>query len=103
MHVAMVVLGFVFTTEVRLPRLHIPKVILNCGVVQTYALTVDPITSLEKNAVPSDSSGASRVDPEGRGGVADLHQGRLSGLRCCSCGMQGGCRCWYPLGVHWKF
>jgi hypothetical protein len=24
-----------------------------------------------------------------------------TGLGCCSCGVQGGCRCGYSLGVHW--
>ncbi|KAL5223591.1 hypothetical protein ABZP36_010230 [Zizania latifolia] len=47
-HVATAVPEFVFTAEVRSPSLHIRKVILDCGAVQTDALTVDPLASLEK-------------------------------------------------------
>lgn len=39
---------FVFTSEVQSPRLFIRKVLLDCGAVQTDALTVDRLASLEK-------------------------------------------------------
>ncbi|KAI7735483.1 hypothetical protein M8C21_017841 [Ambrosia artemisiifolia] len=39
---------FVFTTEIQSPRLFLRKLVLDCGAVQTDALTVDPIASLEK-------------------------------------------------------
>ncbi|KAG8095271.1 hypothetical protein GUJ93_ZPchr0012g21331 [Zizania palustris] len=47
-HVATAVPEFVFTAEVRSPSFHIRNVILDCGAVQTDALTVDPLASLEK-------------------------------------------------------
>ena len=39
---------FVFTAELRSPRLHVRKVLLDCGAVQSDPLTVDPLASLEK-------------------------------------------------------
>ncbi|KAK1323128.1 L-arabinokinase [Acorus calamus] len=39
---------FVFTTEIQSPKLHIRKVLLDCGAVQADALTVDRLASLEK-------------------------------------------------------
>lgn len=39
---------FVYTTEIQSPRLHIRKVLLDCGAVQADALTVDRLASLEK-------------------------------------------------------
>ena len=50
-HVATAVPEFVFTAEVRSPRLRIRRAILDCGAVQADALTVDPLATLEK--VPS--------------------------------------------------
>ncbi|CAN6192994.1 unnamed protein product [Urochloa humidicola] len=47
-HVATAVPEFVFTAEVRSPRLRIRRVILDCGAVQADALTVDPLATLEK-------------------------------------------------------
>uniref|UniRef100_A0A2P2MS60 L-arabinokinase-like isoform X1 n=2 Tax=Rhizophora mucronata TaxID=61149 RepID=A0A2P2MS60_RHIMU len=39
---------FVFTSEIKSPRLFIRKVLLDCGAVQADALTVDRLASLEK-------------------------------------------------------
>lgn len=39
---------FVYTSEIQSPRLHIRKVLLDCGAVQADALTVDRLASLEK-------------------------------------------------------
>ncbi|KZV49017.1 L-arabinokinase-like [Dorcoceras hygrometricum] len=39
---------YVFTSEIESPRLFIRKVLLDCGAVQTDALTVDRLASLEK-------------------------------------------------------
>ncbi|KAG2614045.1 hypothetical protein PVAP13_4KG375902 [Panicum virgatum] len=47
-HVATAVPEFVFTAEVRSPRLRIRRVLLDCGAVQADALTVDPLATLEK-------------------------------------------------------
>ncbi|AQK66868.1 L-arabinokinase [Zea mays] len=47
-HVATAVPEFVFTAEVRSPRLRIRRVILDCGAVQADALTVDPLATLDK-------------------------------------------------------
>ncbi|CAD6338439.1 unnamed protein product [Miscanthus lutarioriparius] len=47
-HVATAVPEFVFTAEVRSPRLRIRRAILDCGAVQADALTVDPLATLEK-------------------------------------------------------
>ncbi|CAL4966539.1 unnamed protein product [Urochloa decumbens] len=47
-HVATAVPEFVFTAEVRSPRLRIRRVILDCGAVQADPLTVDPLATLEK-------------------------------------------------------
>lgn len=47
-HVATAVPEFVFTAEVRSPRLRIRRVVLDCGAVQADALTVDPLATLEK-------------------------------------------------------
>ena len=47
-HVATAVPEFVFTAEVRSPRLRIRRAILDCGAVQADALTVDRLASLEK-------------------------------------------------------
>lgn len=51
-HVATAVPEFVFTAEVRSPRLRIRRVILDCGAVQADALTVDPLATLEKVSSP---------------------------------------------------
>ena len=53
-HVATAVPEFVFTAEVRSPRLRIRRAILDCGAVQADALTVDPLATLEK-VLPSQS------------------------------------------------
>jgi L-arabinokinase len=47
-HVATAVPEFVFTAEVRSPRLRIRRVVLDCGAVQADPLTVDPLGTLEK-------------------------------------------------------
>ncbi|XP_015693699.2 L-arabinokinase-like [Oryza brachyantha] len=47
-HVATAVPEFVFTAELRSPALHIRRAVLDCGAVQTDALTVDPLASLDK-------------------------------------------------------
>ncbi|CAL5049709.1 unnamed protein product [Urochloa decumbens] len=47
-HVATAVPEFVFTAEVRSPRLRIRRVILDCGAVQADPLTVNPLATLEK-------------------------------------------------------
>ncbi|TVU07715.1 hypothetical protein EJB05_41081 [Eragrostis curvula] len=47
-HVATAVPEFVFTAEVRSPRLRIRRVLLDCGAVQADPLTVDPLATLEK-------------------------------------------------------
>ncbi|KAL6603260.1 hypothetical protein ACP70R_043621 [Stipagrostis hirtigluma subsp. patula] len=47
-HLATAVPEFVFTAEVRSPRLRIRRVLLDCGAVQADALTVDPLATLEK-------------------------------------------------------
>ncbi|XP_062234198.1 L-arabinokinase-like isoform X2 [Phragmites australis] len=47
-HVATAVPEFVFTAEVRSPRLRVRRVLLDCGAVQADALTVDPLATLEK-------------------------------------------------------
>jgi L-arabinokinase len=47
-HVATAVPEFVFTAEVRSPRLRIRRVLLDCGAVQADALTVDRLATLEK-------------------------------------------------------
>lgn len=52
-HVATAVPEFVFTAEVRSPRLRIRRAILDCGAVQADALTVDPLATLEKVSSPS--------------------------------------------------
>uniref|UniRef100_A0A0C9S778 TSA: Wollemia nobilis Ref_Wollemi_Transcript_13892_3889 transcribed RNA sequence n=1 Tax=Wollemia nobilis TaxID=56998 RepID=A0A0C9S778_9CONI len=39
---------FVFTTDINSPKLHLRKVLLDCGAVQADALTVDRLASLEK-------------------------------------------------------
>lgn len=39
---------FVFTTEIKSPRLFLRKLVLDCGAVQADALTVDRLASLEK-------------------------------------------------------
>ncbi|KVH91514.1 hypothetical protein Ccrd_006465 [Cynara cardunculus var. scolymus] len=39
---------FVFTTQIQSPRLFLRKLVLDCGVVQADALTVDRLASLEK-------------------------------------------------------
>jgi L-arabinokinase len=39
---------YVFTTEIKSPRLFLRKVLLDCGAVQADALTVDRLASLEK-------------------------------------------------------
>ncbi|KAI3692323.1 hypothetical protein L6452_32137 [Arctium lappa] len=50
---------FVFTTQIQSPRLFLRKLVLDCGVVQADALTVDRLASLEKYSetavVPRDS------------------------------------------------
>ncbi|KAJ9537190.1 hypothetical protein OSB04_029923 [Centaurea solstitialis] len=50
---------FVFTSQVQSPRLFLRKLVLDCGVVQADALTVDRLASLEKYSetavVPRDS------------------------------------------------
>jgi L-arabinokinase len=50
-HVSTAVPEFVFTSELRSPRVHVRKVLLDCGAVQSDPLTVDPLASLEKVAV----------------------------------------------------
>uniref|UniRef100_A0ACD5UIC4 Uncharacterized protein n=1 Tax=Avena sativa TaxID=4498 RepID=A0ACD5UIC4_AVESA len=47
-HVSTAVPEFVFTAELRSPRVHVRKVLLDCGAVQSDPLTVDPLASLEK-------------------------------------------------------
>ncbi|GJM97518.1 hypothetical protein PR202_ga14450 [Eleusine coracana subsp. coracana] len=47
-HVATAVPEFVFTAEVRSPRLQVRRVLLDCGAVQADPLTVDPLATLEK-------------------------------------------------------
>ena len=59
-HVATAVPEFVFTAEVRSPRLRIRRVLLDCGAVQADALTVDPLATLEK-VYPTTSSGIPRT------------------------------------------
>ncbi|GAB2286398.1 D-arabinose 1-dehydrogenase (NAD(P)(+)) [Dionaea muscipula] len=58
-HVVSAAPDFVYTTEIQSPRLHIRKVLLDCGAVQADALTVDRLASLEKYhetaVVPRDS------------------------------------------------
>ncbi|GAB4854102.1 D-arabinose 1-dehydrogenase (NAD(P)(+)) [Ancistrocladus abbreviatus] len=58
-HVVSAAPDFVYTTEIQCPRLHIRKVLLDCGAVQADALTVDRLASLEKYhetaVVPRDS------------------------------------------------
>ncbi|ONK74217.1 uncharacterized protein A4U43_C03F4000 [Asparagus officinalis] len=39
---------FGFTSEIQSPNLHISKDVLDCGVVQADALTVDRLSSLQK-------------------------------------------------------
>jgi len=59
-HVATAVPEFVFTAEVRSPRLRIRRVLLDCGAVQADALTVDPLATLEK-VYPTTHSGIPRT------------------------------------------
>ena len=59
-HVATAVPEFVFTAEVRSPRLRIRRVLLDCGAVQADALTVDPLATLEK-VYPTTRSGIPRT------------------------------------------
>ncbi|XP_051199033.1 L-arabinokinase [Lolium perenne] len=47
-HVSTAVPEFVFTAELRSPLVHVRKVLLDCGAVQSDPLTVDPLASLEK-------------------------------------------------------
>ncbi|KAK9741662.1 hypothetical protein RND81_03G120500 [Saponaria officinalis] len=47
-HVVSAAPDFVYTTEIQSSRLHIRKVLLDCGAVQADALTVDRLASLEK-------------------------------------------------------
>ncbi|EMS56249.1 L-arabinokinase [Triticum urartu] len=47
-HVSTAVPEFVFTAELRSPGLHVRKVLLDCGAVQSDPLTVDPLATLEK-------------------------------------------------------
>lgn len=47
-HVVTAAPEFVFTTEIDSPRLHLRRVLLDCGAVQADALTVDRLASLEK-------------------------------------------------------
>ncbi|KAL8137180.1 hypothetical protein V2J09_003181 [Rumex salicifolius] len=47
-HVVTAAPDFVFTSEIQSPRLHLRKVLLDCGAVQADALTVDRLGSLEK-------------------------------------------------------
>ncbi|XP_016903567.2 L-arabinokinase-like isoform X2 [Cucumis melo] len=47
-HVVSAAPEFVFTSAIQSPRLFIRKVLLDCGAVQTDALTVDRLASLEK-------------------------------------------------------
>ncbi|KAL0426699.1 UNVERIFIED_CONTAM: L-arabinokinase [Sesamum latifolium] len=58
-HVVTGVPDYIFTTEIKSPRLFIRKVLLDCGAVQADALTVDRLASLEKYVqtavVPRDS------------------------------------------------
>ena len=52
-HVVTAAPEFVFTTEIDSPRLHIRRVLLDCGAVQADALTVDRLASLEKVRPPA--------------------------------------------------
>ncbi|XP_051114126.1 L-arabinokinase-like [Andrographis paniculata] len=65
-HVVTGVPEYIFTTEIKSPKLFIRKVLLDCGVVQSDALTVDRLGSLEtyvKTAViPRASILASEVE-----------------------------------------
>lgn len=65
-HVVTAAPDFVFTTEIQSSRLHIRKVLLDCGAVQADALTVDRLASLEKYhetaVVPRDSILKAEVD-----------------------------------------
>ncbi|XP_020988853.2 L-arabinokinase-like isoform X1 [Arachis duranensis] len=47
-HVVTAAPEFVFTNEVHSPRLFFRKVVLECGAVQSDALTVDPLATLER-------------------------------------------------------
>ncbi|GAB2250839.1 hypothetical protein Droror1_Dr00017089 [Drosera rotundifolia] len=65
-HVVTAAPDFVFTTEIQSSRLHIRKVLLDCGAVQADALTVDRLASLEKYhktaVVPRESILKAEVD-----------------------------------------
>ncbi|CAH1427478.1 unnamed protein product [Lactuca virosa] len=56
---------FVFTSQIQSPRLFLRKLVIDCGVVQADALTVDRLASLEKYSetavVPRDSILATEV------------------------------------------
>ncbi|KAK4432722.1 L-arabinokinase [Sesamum alatum] len=65
-HVVTGVPDYIFTTEIKSPRLFIRKVLLDSGAVQADALTVDRLASLEKYVqtavVPRDSILATEVE-----------------------------------------
>ncbi|KAK4391932.1 L-arabinokinase [Sesamum angolense] len=65
-HVVTGVPDYIFTTEIKSPKLFIRKVLLDCGAVQADALTVDRLASLEKYVqtavVPRDSILATEVE-----------------------------------------
>ncbi|KAL0344948.1 UNVERIFIED_CONTAM: L-arabinokinase [Sesamum radiatum] len=65
-HVVTGVPDYIFTTEIKSPRLFIRKVLLDCGAVQADALTVDRLASLEKYVqtavAPRDSILATEVE-----------------------------------------
>ncbi|KAK9699639.1 hypothetical protein RND81_08G186400 [Saponaria officinalis] len=96
---------FVYTTEIQSSRLHIRKVLLDCGAVQSDALTVDRLASLEKYhetaVVPRESILKTEVEWL-KSIKADLVISDVVPVACCAAA-NAGIRCVCITNFSWDF